>query len=68
MTFLFLVEVFFTSAGTCMYCMHLYDKFKELISLEHFFKHSSFGNILTLLFACSYISYVVEQKSLYKEP
>ena len=47
--------------------MHLYDKYKKLNSVEHFLKHSSFGDRLILLFAWSYISYVAEQKKSLKE-
>ena len=47
--------------------MHLYDKCNELFLFEHFLKHSSLGDILILLFACSYISYVAEQKKSLKE-
>ena len=46
--------------------MHLYDKFEELKSCEHFLKYSSFGNILILLFAWSHILYVAEQKKSLK--
>ena len=42
--------------------MHLFDKYKELDSVGYFLKHSSFGDMLILLFACSYISYVAGQK------
>ena len=74
MNFLFSVEVFLYFCGETnkyfilhqknilRYCVHLYHKHKELFSIEHFLKHSSFGDILILLFACTYISYVEEQK------
>ena len=42
------------------YCMHLHDKDNKLYSLEYLLKHSSFRDILILLFACAYISYVEE--------
>ena len=48
------------------YFIHLCDKYNELLLLEHFLKHSSFGDILILRFACSYISYVAEQKKSLK--
>ena len=40
--------------------MHLYDEYKDIYHFEHFLKHSRFGDILILLFACSYVA---EQKS-----
>ena len=41
-----------------MYGMQLYDKCEVISALVHFLKHSNFGDMLILLFACSYISYV----------
>ena len=46
--------------------MHLHGKYNELLLDEHFLKHTSFGDILILLFACPYISYVAEQKKSLK--
>ena len=46
--------------------MHFDDKYEELDPIEYFSKHSSYGDILILLFACRYISYVLEQKKLLK--
>ena len=65
MNFLFSVEeVFFIlhQKNILSYCMQLREKFKELNSVKHFLKHSTFGVILILLFACSFTSYVAEQE------
>ena len=48
--------------------MRLSDKYNEVNSIEHFLKHSSYGDMLILRFACSYISYVAEQKKSLKKP
>ena len=41
--------------------MRFYDKYKELSYVEHFLKHSGDGDMLILLFACSYISYIAKK-------
>ena len=48
------------------YCIHLYDKYKEFNWVEHFLKHPSLRDVLILLFACTYILYVAEQKKSLK--
>ena len=48
--------------------MRLSDKYNEVNSIEHVLKHSSYGDMLILRFACSYISYVAEQKKSLKKP
>ena len=40
-----------------MFCIE-----KKITIRSTFFKHSSIGDFLILIFACSYISYVVEPK------
>ena len=71
MNFFVSVEVFFIFVGKLVdtlfcikfflrQCIHLYDKYKDRNSFDRFLKHSSFGDILILLFGCSYISYAAE--------
>ena len=67
--FIFRLSVFYFSGDTnkyfvllqkiiLKYYMHLYDKYKALNSLERFLMHSSYGDMLIILFGKQKVTWV----------